>query len=409
MRVLIVNSGSSTLKLTLLSGEDDVLGHREIDTPRGAVGARVLEAALGTALLGDLAGAQAVGHRIVHGGERFHEAVRIDAKVHGALSTLAELAPLHQPRGLSALESVAEALPELPQVACFDTAFHAEMPAAAATYALPERWRKRWGVRRYGFHGLSHAWIARRVPQLLDAAEELRIVSCHLGAGASVCAIRGGRSLDCTMGFTPLDGLVMATRSGSLDPALVLWLLERPGIDARSLEQTFEHESGLLALGGSADMRVLLEQADARDAGAQLAIDVYIHRLRAAIAAMAASLGGLDVLAFTGGVGQSSPAIRRMATEGLGFLGVEIDERRNGQAESPRAGAGAGHEGAGMGAGEHEDAGIGAGGPMDAGGHQSAGDREISAKDATVHTLVIDAREDLEMARQVRALLHEDD
>jgi acetate kinase len=407
VRILIVNSGSSTLKLTLLSGEDNVLGHHELDTQRGTVGARALEASLGAALLSDLAGAQAVGHRIVHGGERFHEAVRIDAKVRSALSTLAELAPMHQPRGLSALTSVEEALPELPQIACFDTAFHAGMPAAAATYALPERWRKRWGVRRYGFHGLSHAWVARRVAQLLGAGEDgappgarsralararargsdrarshgtdhaqrqgtdaLRIVSCHLGAGASVCAIRGGRSLDSTMGFTPLDGLVMATRSGSLDPALVLWLLERPGIDARGLEQSFEHESGLLALGGSADMRVLLERSGNGDAEAQLAIDVYIHRLRAGIASMAAALGGLDVLAFTGGVGQNSTTIRRMATAGLGFLGVKTHEERNEQAKS---------------------------------------DRDISAEGATVCTLVVDAREDLEMARQVRAMLPDSD
>lgn len=420
MRVLVVNSGSSTLKLTLLSGEDNVLGHRELDTPRGTVGARALEAALGAALLGDLAGAQAVGHRIVHGGERFHDAVRIDADVRSALSTLAELAPLHQPRGLSALESVEEALPELPQIACFDTAFHAEMPAVAATYALPERWRKHWGVRRYGFHGLSHAWVARRVPELLGTEERaarsssrsrarggdrthgsdrtgnrarthgtdnaLRIVSCHLGAGASVCAIRGGRSLDSTMGFTPLDGLVMATRSGSLDPALVLWLLERPGVDARILEQTFEHESGLLALGGSADMRVLLERAGAGDAEAQLAIDVYTHRLRAGIASMAASLGGLDVLTFTGGVGQSSAAIRRVASAGLGFLGVEIDEERN-----------ASGDGASSGTSDEASDGVG------------AGDRDISAKGAAVRTLAIEAREDLEMARQVRGVLHDDD
>jgi acetate kinase len=388
VRVLVVNSGSSTLKLTLLSGADDVLGHRELDTPRGTVETRALEAALGAALLGELAGAQAVAHRMVHGGGRFHRAVLIDAGVRGALAGLAELAPVHQPRGLGALESVGEALPELPQIACFDTAFHAEMPAAAATYALPQRWRTRWGVRRYGFHGLSHAWIARRAPQLLSAGEGvgqarrevktstrasggrenggLRIVSAHLGAGASVCAMRGGRSVDTTVGFSPLDGLVMATRCGSLDPALVLWLLERPGLDARELKQTLEHSSGLLALGGSADMRVLLERAGDGDAEAQLAIDVYIHRLRGGIAAMAAALGGLDVLTFTGGVGQSSSAIRRMATADLGFLGVEIDEESNTSGE---------------------------------------GDRDISAEGATASTLAIAAREDLEMARHVRALL----
>ncbi len=367
-----MNSGSSTLKLTLLSGENDVLGHRELDTPRGTVEARALEAALGAALLGDLAGAQAVGHRIMYGGERFHEAVRINAKVRGALAGLTGTAPLHQPRGLNALEAIGEALPELPAVACFDSAFHADLPAAAFTYPLPERWRRRWGVRRHGFHGLSHAWVARRAPELLRVAgrerDALRIVSCHLGAGASLCAIHGGRSRDTTMGFTPLDGLVMATRSGSLDPALVLWLLERPGIDARTLAQTLEHGSGLLALGGSADMRVLLDGVDEGDADAQLALDVYIHRLRAGIAGMAAALGGLDVLAFTGGVGQNSATVRRLATADLGFLGVELDSVRNELGE---------------------------------------GDRDISARDAPVSTLSIEAREDLEMARQVRHLLDE--
>jgi acetate kinase len=396
VRVLVVNSGSSTLKLTLLSGEDTVLGQRaletgqrELGTPRGKAKERALEAALETALLSDLGGAQAVGHRIVHGGRRFHGAVRIDAGVRRALGELTELAPLHQPSGLRALASIGEALPELPAVACFDTAFHATMPPAAATYALPQRWRERWGVHRYGFHGLSHAWVARRAPQLLGLStagkhasteprghrreerdDDLRIVSCHLGAGSSVCAIHGGRSLDTTMGFTPLDGLVMATRSGGLDPALVLWLLERPGIDRSGLEKTLEHGSGLLALGGSEDMRVLLERAGEDDADAGLALDVYIHRLRGGIATMAAALDGLDVLVFTGGIGQSSPAIRSMAGAGLGFLGVAIDEERN---------------------------------------RQGAGDRDISADGALVSTLAIDAREDLEIARQVRAVLQSED
>ena len=370
MRVLVVNSGSSTLKLTLLSGEDNVLGHRELDTPHGTIEARALEAALGAALIGDLAGAQAVGHRIVHGGERFNKAVRINGRVRSALHGLTNLAPLHQPRGLSALESIGDALPELPAVACFDNAFHATVPPVASTYPLPQRWRKRWGVRRYGFHGLSHGWVAQRVPKVmeLDEGTELRIISCHLGAGSSICAIRDGSSLDTTMGFTPLDGLVMATRSGSLDPALVLWLLERPGIDARELAKTLEHSSGLLALGGSADIRMLLERAGQDDADASFALEVYIHRLRAGIAAMTASLGGLDVLAFTGGIGQNSSDIRRMATADLGFLGVGIDDELNERYE---------------------------------------GDRDISADGARVRTLVIDSREDLEMARQVRATLED--
>jgi acetate kinase len=399
MRVLVVNSGSSTLKLTLLSGEDDVLGHRELDSRRGTVGARALEAALGAALLGDLAGAQAVGHRIMHGGDRFEEAVRVDAKVRTALGGLAELAPLHQPGGLTAMESIGEALPELPAVACFDTAFHATIPPVASTYALPQRWRKRWGVRRYGFHGLSHAWVAQRAPEMLGLSQShshasaggrgvdvvarrgasadergdgsaLRIVSCHLGAGSSVCAIHDGRSLDTTMGFTPLDGLVTTTRSGCLDPGLLLWLLDRPGIDARELAKTLEHDSGLLALGGSADMQVLLERAGAGDVDAQLALDVYVHRLRAGIGAMATTLGGIDVLAFTGGIGQNSAAIRRLATDDLGFLGVGIDHDLN----------------------EH-----------------GQGDRDISSEDAVVSTLAIDSREDLEMARQVRDVLDSSD
>ncbi len=397
MRVLIVNSGSSTLKLTLLSGEDTVLGHHELMTPRGKLEERSLTATLEAALLGDLGGAQAVGHRIVHGGERFEEAALIDAEVRGALGKLAELAPLHQLRALGVLDTVGDALGGLPAVACFDTAFHAGMPAAASTYALPKRWRERWGVRRYGFHGLSHAWVATRAPQLLglgararsgagvarvrrgrgaaDGGSELRIVSCHLGAGSSVCAIRGGRSVDSTMGFTPLDGLPMATRSGSLDPALVLWLLGRPGIDREQLEQTLEHSAGMLALGGSADMRVLLERAAEEDwtgasEEARLALDVYTHSLRAGIAAMAAALDGLDVLVFTGGIGQNSPEIRRMAAAGLGFLGVAIDEERN---------------------------------------NDAAGDCEISADGAAVSTLAIEAREDLQIAREVRGLLHSED
>ena len=230
VRVLVVNAGSSWLKLALLDGDDTTLEARELDAPRTRVDPDALSAALSSGL-GD---ADAVGHRIVHGGERFREAVRIDAGVEAQLRALVDLAPLHQPKSLSALDAVGAALPELPAVACFDTAFHANLPAAAATYALPAAWRERWDLRRYGFHGLSHAWVARRAPQLLERdAEGLRIVSCHLGAGASLCAIAGGASVDTTMGFTPLEGLVMATRSGSVDPGLLLWLMEREGTPRR--------------------------------------------------------------------------------------------------------------------------------------------------------------------------------
>ncbi|MGZ4290860.1 MAG: acetate/propionate family kinase, partial [Gaiellaceae bacterium] len=211
------------------------------------------------------------------------------------------------------------ALPGVPQVGCFDTAFHARIPAAASTYALPPEWRKRWDLRRFGFHGLSHGYIASVV------GPGKRIVSCHLGAGASLCAIADGRSVDTTMGFTPLEGLVMATRSGSVDPGLILWLEEHVGMPPSELAATLEHRSGLLGLTGTADMRAILEAEAAGDEDATLAVGVYLHRLRGAIAAMTASLGGVDVVAFTGGVGENSPAIRERACAGLAFLGVDIE------------------------------------------------------------------------------------
>ncbi len=366
VRVLVVNAGSSILKLTLLDARERTLAAQELEAPR----ARVEPEAIRAALDSPLGEADVVGHRIVHGGERFHEAVRIDDEVEAAMRELSELAPLHQPKSLQALDAVKAALPDVPAVACFDTAFHATLPAAAATYALPREWRERWPLRRYGFHGLSHAWVARRAPQLLreDAAAR-RIVSCHLGGGASLCAIADGRSLDTTMGFTPLEGLVMATRSGSVDPGMLLWLAEHERLSPAQLADALEHRSGLLGLAGTADMREIIERASsgAQDGGrARLALGVYVHRLRAGIAAMAAALGGLDALVFTGGVGEHAAEIRARTAAGLSFLGVALDHARNDDA--------------------HADA-------------------EIGADGAPARTLVISAREDLEIARQVRTLL----
>jgi acetate kinase len=363
VRVLVVNAGSSTVKLSLIGDQDDPLIERELAAPRADVEAGELQEAV-TAGLGD---ANVVGHRIVHGGERFRAAVMIDAEVKATLGEFVALAPLHQPKSLAALDAVSEAFPDIPAVACFDTAFHATLPAAAYTYALPAAWRQRWDLRRYGFHGLSHAWIARRLPQLLGAdPSDLRIVSCHLGAGASLCAIAGGRSVDTTMGFTPLEGLVMATRSGSVDPGLLLWLIEQTGMPELELANVLEHESGLLGLAGSADMREVIDRAAAHDEAARLALDVYEHRLRAGVAAMAAALGGIDALAFTGGVGEHSAEIRARAVHGLAFLGVAIDDRLNADARS---------------------------------------DQEITAADAPARTAVIHAREDLEIARQARTVM----
>ena len=357
MRVLVVNAGSSSLKLRVLDGERSVLAGHDLELPDGQVDA----AAVRRALAG-LPDADAAGHRVVHGGAWYSGPVRLDAGVEARIGALRSLAPLHQDRALAGIAAVRAARPALPAVACFDTAFHAGLPAAAATYALPADWVERHGLRRYGFHGLSHAHVAARAGELAGR-DGLRVVSCHLGAGASLAAIRDGRSLDTTMGFTPLEGLVMATRSGSVDPGLLLWLLREAGMPAAELEAGLEHRSGLLGLSGTADMRALLARAD--DAAVR-ALAVYTHRLRAAIASMAAAMEGLDVLAFTGGVGERAAPVRTAATAGLGFLGVALDRARNAAAVP---------------------------------------DCDIAAPDSAVRVLVVEAREDAEIARQVHTVL----
>lgn len=362
MQVLIVNAGSSSLKLRLLDADDTVVASVDLAAP-GGVAAREAIAAT----IGELGGIDAVGHRIVHGGTEFREAVRIDAAVRSRLEALTDLAPLHQPKALTALDAVTACLPDVPAVAAFDTAFHASIPPEAATYAIPREWRIRWPLRRFGFHGLSHAYAARRAASLLGRPlGELRLVTCHLGAGASLAAVQGGRSVDTTMGFTPLDGLVMATRSGSIDPGLVLWLQEHVGTPPAELASTLERRSGLLGLAGSDDLRAVLAAESAGNPDAVLAVSVYLHRLRAGIASMAAAMDGLDGLVFTGGVGENAPEIRQRTGDGLGFLGVVVEPARNAAGD---------------------------------------GDREIGAAGAGIRTLVVRAREDLEIARQVRALL----
>lgn len=272
---------------------------------------------------------------------------------------------------MAGIDAVAEVLPGVPAVACFDTAFHRHLPAAAATYALPQAWNRRWGLRRYGFHGLSHAYASRRAAELLGRdVTELRTVVCHLGSGASLAAVAGGRSVDTTMGFTPLEGLVMATRPGSVDPGLLLWLLRHGGLDIDQLTDALEHDAGLAGLtGGSGDLRDVCRDVATGDPDASLAFDVYIHRLRREIAGMAAAMNGLDALVFTGGVGEHHPAVRAAAAEGLGFLGVLLDESGN---------------------------------------RIATGDSDITAAGARVRTLVVTAREDLEITRQTRAALHSD-
>jgi len=361
-RILVVNAGSSSLKLRVLDPADAVVGSADLPAPRGAADAAAIEAAIA-----GFGAIDATGHRIVHGGTRYAGPVRLDATVEADLRALTDLAPLHQPKSLAALAAVRAALPNVPAVACFDTAFHASMPAAASTYAIPPEWRKRWAIRRYGFHGLSHGYASRRAAEMVGRPlEELRMVTCHLGAGASLAAVRSGRSVDTTMGFTPLDGLVMATRSGSIDPGLVLWLTSHAGMPAEELAATLEHRSGLLGLAGTADMREILAAEAAGEEAATLAVGVYLHRLRGSIAAMVAALGGIDVLVFTGGVGEHAASIRERVTADLAHLGVAVDATANAGAE---------------------------------------GDAEIGVAGAPVRTLVVSAREDLEIAREVRAVL----
>jgi acetate kinase len=361
VRVLVVNAGSSSLKLSVLD-EDRLAGSTELPAPGAAIDPGQVAAAVR-----ELGPVDAIGHRIVHGGERHVEAVRVDDDVLSELRELSDLAPLHQAKSLAALDAVSSVRPGCPAVACFDTAFHATLAQGAATYALPHAWRERWGLRRFGFHGLSHSYAARRAAELLGRSPDgLRVVTCHLGAGASLAAVKSGRSLDTTMGFTPLEGLAMATRSGSVDPGLLLWLLERTELSEGQMAHALEHESGMLGLAGSADMRTVVDTAAAGDPHAALALDVYLHRLRAGIAAMAAAMDGLDAVVWTGGVGEHSPEVRAGAAQGLSFLGVRLAQERN---------------------------------------RTATGDCDVSADGAAVRALVVTAREDLEIAGQVRRVL----
>jgi len=362
VRILVVNTGSSSVKLAVVDDGDRIAASVNLPAPRG----RVNEGAVRQTIDG-YAPIEAVGHRIVHGGTEFVEPVPLDPEVVQRLRSLTDLAPLHQPASLRGVDVVTGVLPEVPSVACFDTAFHAAMPAAASTYALPPEWRKRWQLRRFGFHGLSHAWASRRAAQLMGVSVDVvRLVTCHLGAGASLCAVDRGRSVDTTMGFTPLEGLVMATRSGTVDPGLLLWLEEHVGMPPSELASALEHRSGLLGLTGTADLRSILQAERDGDEDAGAAVEVYLHRLRGAIAAMAAAMDGLEGLVFTGGVGEGSAAIRARAAERLGFLGVRLDADANDAAEP---------------------------------------DADIGAPGAAVRAFVIRAREDREIARHVRAVL----
>lgn len=362
-RILAVNVGSSSLKLRVLDESGGIVASSD----RSFRGSEAeLEEAF-EAILAAGSPIEAAGHRVVHGGPHFTAPVLLSGGIEEMLEKLTDLAPLHNPPAVAAIRTLERLRPKLPAVACFDTAFHATLPAAAATYAVPSSWSERWALRRYGFHGLSHAYCSARAAELLGRPlAELRLVTAHLGAGASLAAVCGGRSVETTMGFTPMEGLVMATRSGSIDPGLLLWVQRRGDVGAEEMEQELEREAGLFGLSGHSDMREILAGIDAGDRGCQLALDVYLHHLVAAVAAMAAAMGGIDALVFTGGVGEHAPRVRADSCEALAFLGIVLDQKANAKTNS---------------------------------------DGLLTRQGAGAAVVVVTAREDLEIAAQVRATL----
>ncbi|MEG4486378.1 acetate kinase [Microcoleus sp. D2_18a_B4] len=321
-----------------------------------------------TQTINDLKEIDIVGHRVVHGGQDYQQSTLISPDVKKAIARLSVFAPVHNPVNLEGIEAIEKLLPNVPQVAVFDTAFHAQLPPAAFVYPGPYEWLEN-GIRRYGFHGISHQYCARRAADILgrDVAD-LRLVSCHLGNGCSLAAIRGGWSVDTTMGFTPLEGLMMGSRSGSIDPGIIIHLLKQSDFTAEKLDGILNRNSGLKGISGvSSDLRQIGDAIAQGNQRAQLALDIYIHRLRAGIGAMLASLGGLDALIFTAGVGENSALVRAAACEAFGFIGLKLDEEKN---------------------------------------QHSSIDQDIAAVDSAVKILVIHTQEDWEIARECWKLSH---
>ena len=395
MKILVCNSGSSSLKFSLFEAEQELLLadgsidwatqptqlilrypgqleiRQELDLRKhGEAFLRILSE-LGTGPVAPLLrkdGIAAVGHRIVHGGTRFTEAVRITAEVQDAIHELCELAPLHNLAGLEGIRAIGRDFPSVPQVAVFDTAFHATLPTAARTYAIPRTWTTEWGIYRFGFQGLSHAYCSRRAAAMLGR-RSARIVIAHLGNGASVSAVRNGVCVDTSMGFTPLEGVVMGTRSGSVDPGALLYLMQHKGLTVEQLLHGLNYESGLLGLSGiSSDMREILEKAPDHDA-ARLALEVYVHRLVQTVGAMAAVLGGVDALTFTAGVGEKSARVRELVCGNLGHLGLKLDGAANSRCKP---------------------------------------DADVAQSDSPARILVISSREDLTILRETRRVIQSD-
>ncbi|MBX3094175.1 MAG: acetate kinase [Cryobacterium sp.] len=366
--VFVVNSGSSSIKYDLFdastlesiaSGLLERIGEPGGDAADHTAGMRAVLASLPDDPI------VAVGHRVVHGGSRFSAPTLLTDEIVDEIDALSALAPLHNPANVLGIAAARAAMPDVPHVAVFDTAFHQTLPPAAYTYAIDREVARAHDVRRYGFHGTSHEYVSREAAALLDRPlGELKTIVLHLGNGASATAVDGGRSVDTSMGLTPLEGLVMGTRSGDLDPGILLHLA-RAGYDTDALDELLNRRSGLLGLAGRRDMRDVVTAADGGDQDAALALDVWAHRIRKYVGAYAAVLGGLDAIVFTAGIGENNPALRARALAGLEFLGVSVDPVLNGSASREA--------------------------------------RRISPPDAAVAVLVIPTDEELEIARQTLA------
>jgi acetate kinase len=357
-KLLILNSGSSSLKWSLLDAQNESTiqeGHE--DQPDSGIS--ILPSL--RSLLTRFPTPDAVGHRIVHGGMLFQKTIRIDSDSREKLESLVNLDPLHMKPALAWVDAVTTALPQTPQFASFDTAFHSTLPETTG-YALPQAWTKKWGLKRFGFHGLSVAYAVRRAGEMLGALPG-RLIVCHLGSGSSITAVEKGKSVDTTMGFTPQEGLVMATRSGSIDPGLLLYLQIHGGVKPEELEDALLHRSGLLGVSGtSGDLREVMKDIDNGSAPAALAYGQFIRSARRAVGAMAAVLGGVDTLVFTGGIGENQPRTRQDIVSTLAFAGLQLDKEKN---------------------------------------HSTNSDEDVSSKDSKARILVMKAREDLTILREM--------
>jgi acetate kinase len=396
MKILVVNSGSSSLKYQLIDMKNEtvlakglcdrigidnsflkhtknqnetVVLDKELRNHKVAI-KEVINALIDKKIgvLSDVSEISAVGHRVVHGGEKFHNSAIIDDEVMEAIKDCIDLAPLHNPANITGIEACKVLMPDTPMVAVFDTAFHQTMPEYAFLYALPFEVYKKYGIRKYGFHGTSHKYVAERAAAMINRPlGELKLITCHLGNGASVCAVKYGKSVETSMGFTPLAGLAMGTRSGSIDPAVISFLMEKEKMSIRDIDEYLNKKSGVLGISGvSSDFRDLHAAANDGNGRAKLSINIFCYGVKKFIGEYAAVMGGVDAIIFTAGVGENDPAVRKYITEGLDFLGIAIDDEKN----SVR--------------GEEAD---------------------ISAPDAKVKTLVIPTNEELAIARETLKLV----